>query len=55
MNEYEMIGMYAIFALLVFLGGVLWNKHREFFKQKFNMTHDRPNPNTGNPKTPHLV
>ena len=29
MGEYEILGLYVAFALVVFLGAVVWNNHRK--------------------------
>jgi len=37
MNEYEVLGAYVVFALLVFLGGILWTRHSKAIKKRFRL------------------
>lgn len=41
MGEYEILGSYVVFALLVFLGAVLWNKHRKAVVRRFRLAEYR--------------
>jgi hypothetical protein len=35
MGQYELLGAYIVFAFVVFLAAVLWNKHRDTLKKRF--------------------
>lgn len=37
MNEYETIAVYVVFALIIFAGGMVWNRIREDVKKRFHL------------------
>jgi hypothetical protein len=38
-NEYVALIGYAVAALLVFIGGILWQKYRQFIVRVLNLKH----------------
>lgn len=53
MGEYEILGSYVVLALVVFLGAVLWNKHRKAVVRKFRLSeyrHLRSNDHAAQPR-----
>jgi len=45
MNEYEILGLYVVFALVVFLGALLWNRHRKTIMRRLHIREYRSSRN----------
>jgi hypothetical protein len=37
MTEYQALAAYFVVTLIVFIGGLLWNKYRKWIKRRFNL------------------
>jgi len=53
MNDYEAIGLYAGFALIVFAIGMIWRYQREKIKKRLHLLNYHSK--SDDPKTPHPV
>lgn len=53
MSDYEAIGVYAAFALIVFSVGMIWRYHRDAIKKRFRLLNYHSK--SDDPKAPHIV
>ncbi len=53
MNDYETIGVYAGFALIVFAIGMIWRYHRDKITKRFHLLNYHSK--SDDPKAPRVV
>jgi hypothetical protein len=52
MNDYEAIGIYALFALVVFSFGMIWRFSKDTLKKRFHLLNYHSK--DSDPKVPHV-